>query len=72
MSSRLPALGPRGEGWVLVQFVLFVVIAVAGLRELVDHGSVSPWGPAASLVGLAAIGAGGSWRCEACGNCGLD
>ena len=28
--SRLPALGPRGEGWVLVQGILFVLIAAAG------------------------------------------
>ena len=30
--SRLPALGPRGEGWVLVQGVLFVLIIAAGVR----------------------------------------
>jgi protein-S-isoprenylcysteine O-methyltransferase Ste14 len=28
--SRLPALGPRGEGWVLIQGVLLVLIAAAG------------------------------------------
>jgi protein-S-isoprenylcysteine O-methyltransferase Ste14 len=28
--SRLPALGPRGEGWVLVQGILFVLILAAG------------------------------------------
>jgi protein-S-isoprenylcysteine O-methyltransferase Ste14 len=28
--SRLPTLGPRGEGWVLVQGVLFVLVAAAG------------------------------------------
>jgi protein-S-isoprenylcysteine O-methyltransferase Ste14 len=28
--SRLPSLGPRGEGWVAIQFVLFPVIALAG------------------------------------------
>ncbi len=31
MSSRLPALGPRGEGWVAIQIVLFAVIAIAGI-----------------------------------------
>ena len=29
--SRLPALGPRGEGWVVIQFVLLAVVAVSGL-----------------------------------------
>ncbi len=29
--SRLPALGPRGEGWVIIQFVLLGVVAVSGL-----------------------------------------
>ena len=28
--SRLPSLGPRGEGWVLVQGVLLVLVASAG------------------------------------------
>ena len=28
--TRLPSLGPRGEGWVLIQGVLLVVIAAAG------------------------------------------
>ena len=28
--SRLPSLGPRGEGWVLVQGILFVLILAAG------------------------------------------
>ena len=55
MSSRLPALGPRGEGWVVAQFVLFAIIAIAGLGDLVGHGSVTPWGPAVSVVGIVAI-----------------
>jgi protein-S-isoprenylcysteine O-methyltransferase Ste14 len=28
--TRLPSLGPRGEGWVLIQGVLLVVVAAAG------------------------------------------
>jgi len=28
--TRLPALGPRGEGWVLIQIVLLVLVATAG------------------------------------------
>ena len=44
-----------------------MVIAAAGLRDLLEHGSWSPWGPAVSLVGFAAIvvgslvGARGVW-----------
>jgi len=38
---------------------LFVVIAAAGLGDLWSQGSASPWGAAASLVGLAAIVGGG-------------
>jgi protein-S-isoprenylcysteine O-methyltransferase Ste14 len=29
--SRLPDLGPRGEGWVAIQVVLFAVLALAGM-----------------------------------------
>jgi protein-S-isoprenylcysteine O-methyltransferase Ste14 len=29
--SRLPALGPRGEGWVVIQFVILSAVAVSGL-----------------------------------------
>lgn len=28
--SSLPSLGPRGEGWVVIQFVLLVLVALAG------------------------------------------
>jgi protein-S-isoprenylcysteine O-methyltransferase Ste14 len=28
--SRVPSLGPHGEGWVVLQFILFGAIAVAG------------------------------------------
>ena len=30
MSSRLPALGPRGEGWVAIQMVLLALTGLAG------------------------------------------
>jgi protein-S-isoprenylcysteine O-methyltransferase Ste14 len=59
VSSRLPALGPRGEGWVVAQFVLFTIIALAGLSDLVGQGSVTPWGQAVSIIGIAAIVVGG-------------
>ena len=58
MSSRLPDLGPRGEGWVLAQFILFVAIAAAGLRDIALAGRVGSWGAAAALVGVVAIGVG--------------
>ena len=59
MSSRIPALGPRGEGWVIAQLVLFVVIAGAGLRALVSTGVPGPWGRLSLLVGVVAIAGGG-------------
>ena len=59
MSSRLPALGPRGEGWVAAQLVLFAIIAIAGVRDLVGHGSLTPWGPVISVVGIVTILVGG-------------
>lgn len=59
MSSRLPTLGPRGEGWVAAQLVLFAIIAFAGVRQLVGEGSGSAWPAAAAIVGLGAITLGG-------------
>jgi protein-S-isoprenylcysteine O-methyltransferase Ste14 len=59
MSSRIPALGPRGEGWVIAQLVLFAIIGGAGLRAVVDAGVPGPWGRLAMLVGLLAISGGG-------------
>lgn len=44
--SRLPSLGPRGEGWVLIQFVLLILVVVAGLLD------GPAWaGPVASIGG---------------------
>jgi protein-S-isoprenylcysteine O-methyltransferase Ste14 len=59
MSSRLPALGPRGEGWVVAQLVLFTIAAAAGLRDLSGHGSGSPWPQALSLAGIVSMVVGG-------------
>jgi protein-S-isoprenylcysteine O-methyltransferase Ste14 len=36
MNTFAPRLGPRGEGWVVLQFVLFGAIAVAGISALQD------------------------------------
>ena len=54
--SRLPALGPRGEGWVVVQLVLLGAVFVAGLAGPVVNG------PLRGLLGVAGailIGGGG-------------
>lgn len=34
--SRIPALGPRGEGWVAIQVALFVLIGALGALNLPD------------------------------------
>jgi protein-S-isoprenylcysteine O-methyltransferase Ste14 len=38
--SRLPSLGPRGEGWVVLQGVLLVAIAACGLLPAAWSGPV--------------------------------
>lgn len=49
---KVPALGPRGEGWVAAQLVLFAGIGLAGLASVASNTS----GPAApTLVPGAAI-----------------
>lgn len=54
--SSLPSLGPRGEGWVVIQGVLLVGIGVAGLTE-------TPFTPdawtATSAAGLVLLAVGG-------------
>jgi len=57
MSSRVPSLGPRGEGWVAAQLVLFALIGAAGLTALAGPAG-GPTVPAI-VVGGVAIGAGG-------------
>ena len=44
--TRLPTLGPRGEGWVLIQGVLLVLIATAGWALGPD------WAGPARFVGI--------------------
>ena len=34
VSSRVPDLGPHGEGWVVLQFLLLAAIAAAGFAEV--------------------------------------
>jgi len=52
--TRLPSLGPRGEGWVAIQFVLFALIAALG-------GTLGvPAGVVAQVFGVGAIALGGA------------
>jgi protein-S-isoprenylcysteine O-methyltransferase Ste14 len=55
--TRIPSLGPRGEGWVVLQFVLLPVVGLAGLAG-------PAWGDGARVVttasGLVLMGAGGA------------
>lgn len=54
--SALPSLGPRGEGWVVIQGVLLVAIFLAGLFE----GSVPSQGlTVVSIVGGVLMAGGG-------------
>jgi len=59
MTSRLPALGPRGEGWVLGQAALLAFILLAGLHDLSESGSANPWGTVGVVAGVGAIGISG-------------
>jgi protein-S-isoprenylcysteine O-methyltransferase Ste14 len=55
-TTRLPDLGPRGEGWVAIQGILFVLIALAGT---LGPAWGEPWLAAGRAVGLALIVGGG-------------
>jgi protein-S-isoprenylcysteine O-methyltransferase Ste14 len=54
--SRLPSLGPRGEGWVILQVVLFAAVAAAGLVGPVFDGGARV---VAAICGLALVSVGG-------------
>jgi protein-S-isoprenylcysteine O-methyltransferase Ste14 len=56
--SRLPSLGPHGEGWVVGQGMLLVAVAALGLFDLRDlpPGSTAAW--ATLVLGLAVMGGG--------------
>ena len=58
VTSRLPALGPRGEGWVAAQLVLFAVLAGAGVRDLAGRLPGEGAGWFVTSVGLAGIAFG--------------
>lgn len=57
--SRLPSLGPRGEGWVALQFLLLAAIAAAGTFvrvSLTDGGTSLFAGGVLILLGLVLAG----------------
>ena len=58
---RIPSLGPRGEGWVVLQGILLATVGAAGLLALAGVNQPTWEGPArivTSVVGLAAMAAG--------------
>jgi protein-S-isoprenylcysteine O-methyltransferase Ste14 len=55
-SSRLPTLGPRGEGWVVLQGVLLSLDVLAGVAGLAGIGG--PIADGGSRLVLAVVGAG--------------
>jgi protein-S-isoprenylcysteine O-methyltransferase Ste14 len=58
--SRLPDLGPRGEGWVVAQVILIGLIFVAGLTGIRNPWPTSVIGWGASIAGLACMLLGAS------------
>ncbi|MCI0584461.1 MAG: isoprenylcysteine carboxylmethyltransferase family protein [Chloroflexi bacterium] len=56
--SRLPSLGPRGEGWVAIQGVLFAAIGLAGTP--VHGGWTGPAAAASVVAGSLLLLAGGA------------
>ena len=57
--ARLPDLGSRGEGWVLVQLALLGGIALAGLTALASTGWSDASRVVVAVLGCLAIAAGG-------------
>jgi protein-S-isoprenylcysteine O-methyltransferase Ste14 len=53
--SRLPDLGPRGEGWVALQVALFALLALAGT---VGPAWADPWLAAGRVAGGILVAAG--------------
>ena len=53
--SRLPALGPRGEGWVVIQFLLLGLVVLAGIAGPTYAG---PFSTLARVAGFALMIAG--------------
>ncbi len=58
--SRIPALGPRGEGWVAGQLVLLLAVAITGAFALRDPALTGPTRWVVAAAGLALIALGGT------------
>jgi protein-S-isoprenylcysteine O-methyltransferase Ste14 len=56
--TRIPDLGPHGEGWVVAQVVLFVAIAGFGVRDLNGRGDGASWPIPVTVSGLGLVVAG--------------
>jgi protein-S-isoprenylcysteine O-methyltransferase Ste14 len=54
--SRLPSLGPNGEGWVVIQLLLLAAVAVAGQAGPVWNGTARS---VTTVLGGTLVGAGG-------------
>jgi len=57
--TRIPALGPRGEGWVAIQFVLLLATAVLGALAMPPMVAGWPDGWPFMLQGIVLLIAGG-------------
>ncbi len=58
VDSRLPSLGPRGEGWVLGQFVLIGLVAFFAFRGSPSRARRSAADFVAVAAGMASIASG--------------
>jgi protein-S-isoprenylcysteine O-methyltransferase Ste14 len=59
--SRMPSLGPRGEGWFAIQVVLFALVAVAGAAGPAWDGGARGGSMVAGLALMVAGAALGGW-----------
>ena len=60
LGSRLPALGPRGEGWVAGQVVLILLEGVVSLPAVAELPPTGPGGWLSVVAGMV-LAAGGAW-----------
>lgn len=56
--SNLPSLGPRGEGWVVIQAVLLAAVGLAGIALPADWGN--PGAMLAWIAGVSLCAGGGA------------
>lgn len=53
---QIPSLGPRGEGWVAAQLVLFVLIGAAGLAAVAPPAGFPPFAQLVAGAVLIVVG----------------